>query len=140
VNLCVSAALRETGSAFSAGLERSRSDPDMLFFVSMTGFPYPYPRLPLWKPRRREMVKRILSCAAMATLALTAANSAGAQGIQYIPTIDFYSDATLTQIVGHAQAVCRSDFAGTILVWGYSTQYQVQTDTRPCGPGYYDDE
>lgn len=86
------------------------------------------------------MTRRILSCAAMAVLALTGANSAGAQGIQYIPTIDFYSDSTFTQIVGHAQAICRTDFQGSVLVWGYSTQYQIETDTRPCGPGYYDDQ
>jgi hypothetical protein len=86
------------------------------------------------------MLKRILSCAAMAALSLAAPNPAVAQGIQYLPTIDFYSDSTFTQVVGHAQAVCRTDFQGTILVWGYSTQYQIQTDTRPCGPGYYDDQ
>jgi hypothetical protein len=85
------------------------------------------------------MMKRMISCAAMAVLSLTAVNSAIAQ-TTYVPTIDFYSDATLTQIVGHAQAVCRTDFQGSVLVWGYSTQYRVETDTRPCGPGYYDDE
>lgn len=85
-------------------------------------------------------MKRILSFAAMAALSMTAPIPAGAQGIQYLPTIDFYSDATFTQIVGHAQAICRTDFQGTVLVWGYGTQYQIQTDTRPCGPGYYDDQ
>ncbi|HZF95933.1 MAG TPA: hypothetical protein VEZ20_13805 [Allosphingosinicella sp.] len=84
-------------------------------------------------------MKRMLSCAAMAVLSLTAANSAIAQ-TTYVSTIDFYSDATLTEVVGHAQAVCRTDFQGSVLVWGYSTQYQVETDTRPCGPGYYDDQ
>jgi hypothetical protein len=86
------------------------------------------------------MTRRILSCAAIAALALSAPNPAGAQGIQYLPTIDFYSDATFTQVVGHAQAICRTDLQMTVLVWGYSTQYQIQTDTRPCGPGYYDDQ
>lgn len=86
-------------------------------------------------------MKRILSLAAMAALSLTATNSAVAhQGIQYLPTLDFYSDSSFTQVVGHAQPICRTDLQMTVLVWGYSTQYQVQTDTRPCGPGYYDDQ
>ncbi|HVQ07493.1 MAG TPA: hypothetical protein VMS43_03565 [Allosphingosinicella sp.] len=86
------------------------------------------------------MMKRLLSLAAMAALSLTATNSAVAQGIQYLPTLDFYSDSSFTQVVGHAQPICRTDFQNTVLVWGYSTQYQIQTDTRPCGPGYYDDQ
>lgn len=85
------------------------------------------------------MMKRILSFAAMAALSLTAANSAGAQSGQTVADIHFYSDAMHTQLVGHAQSVCTRDFQGSILIWGYSTQYRHE-DHRPCGPGFYDDE
>lgn len=86
-------------------------------------------------------MKRIASLAAMAALSLAAAGSADAQrGITYLPTLDFYSDAGLTNLIGHAEPICRTDMQMTVLVWGQSSQYQVQTDTRPCGPGYYDDQ
>ena len=85
-------------------------------------------------------MKRIASVAAMAVLSMAAPSPASAQGIQYLPTLDFYSDASFTQIIGHAQPICRTDMQMTVLVWGQSSQYQIQTDTRPCGPGYYDDQ
>ena len=84
------------------------------------------------------MLKRILSCAAMAALTMTAPNPAAAQ--TQVWDLYFYSDATHTQMVGYAQSRCTRDFQGSILIWGYSTQYRVEDGHRPCGPGYYDDQ
>lgn len=84
-------------------------------------------------------MKRSLSFAALAALSLSAALPAGAQASQ-VWDLTFYSDATHTQVVGYAQSVCRRDFEGSILVWGQSSQYRVESGHRPCGPGYYDDQ
>lgn len=86
------------------------------------------------------MMKRTLTLAAMAALSLAAPNPASALTTVEISDIDFYSDSSFTQVVGHAQSVCTRNFQGAILVWGYSTQYRIETGQRPCGPGYYDDQ